>query len=229
MILAIETSTQVCSVALRNRDHAISEMRIEGRGVHSSGTPQFIQELLTEHHATIDDLQAVLFSHGPGSYTGLRIGASLIKGLLYGKSIPLYTTSTLLSIASAVLHPSNIHPSIVDGPVTIHGLIDARRSHLYYQKFELSSGLINPISKPAVEPLDTLSKTIQPGQWVAGTGIHRLQLSEGVFRFDADAISAENLIRLLDAPNRDTLFLKRDIAHFEPEYVTMTQIEGAKP
>ena len=239
MILAVETSTQVCSIALRTREGTISEKRIAGRGVHSAHAPRMIQELLQAEQARIDDLQAVLFSHGPGSYTGLRIGASLLKGLLFGKSIPLHTASTLLSIASAVLwnnterteqpiteQPnSSIHSTT---PRTVYGLIDARRSHLYCQVCELRSGSINPKTNPTVQSLEALSRTIQPGNWVAGTGISRLKLPKGVFRLDAEAISANHLLRLWDLPNRDSLFTLQDIGLFEPEYVTMMQIEPAQ-
>jgi tRNA threonylcarbamoyladenosine biosynthesis protein TsaB len=125
MILAIETSTPVCSVALQNSAGRILEKRIEGRGVHSDHTFLFAEELMERADTSISGLEAVLFSNGPGSYTGLRIGAAAIKGLLFGREIPLFTFPTLLAFAAGAMGRQSSG--------TIHAVIDARRNHLYYQ------------------------------------------------------------------------------------------------
>jgi tRNA threonylcarbamoyl adenosine modification protein YeaZ len=128
MILAIETSTPVCSVALSSTGRRAWEKRIEGRGVHSERLFTFTDELLKRAGVEMSELDAILFSRGPGSYTGLRIGASAIKGFLYGRDVPLYTFPTLFSFAAGL--------ELTSKPCEIFSVIDARRSHLYIQKFK---------------------------------------------------------------------------------------------
>src|SRR5690554_10156 len=99
MIISIETSTTVCSVAAGKNGKTLLEKRIEGRGVHSSYLFIFLNEILERFQYRTEDLEAILFSNGPGSYTGLRIGASAIKGFLFGTSVPLYLCSTLTAIS----------------------------------------------------------------------------------------------------------------------------------
>src|SRR6056297_4255606 len=113
-LLAIETSTAVCSVSLQTGDGRVKEKRIEGRGVHSEYTVLFIDELLDRTGLQVDDLDSVLFSNGPGSYTGVRIGASVIKGLLFGKNVPLFTYPTWISFAGTVLQ-LNSHCTVASG------------------------------------------------------------------------------------------------------------------
>ena len=98
MILAYETSTQVCSVAFLNNEGEIFQKRITGRSVHSDHVFLFTEELINEHAFNIGDLEAVLVSNGPGSYTGLRIAASAIKILAMHwipGSLPVYPLTNM--------------------------------------------------------------------------------------------------------------------------------------
>jgi tRNA threonylcarbamoyladenosine biosynthesis protein TsaB len=220
MILAIETSTPVCSVALGKTSRTVVEKRIEGKGVHSERTFTFVQELLDRHEIGISDLESVLFSHGPGSYTGLRIGAAAIKGLLFQRDVPLYTLSTLLSFSV---------PYLNHFPVRVHSVIDARRKHLYWQKTEhpLEDKLI--VSEPEVKELELLAKELQPGDIVAGTGWNRLtaEYREEIEWKGTEAISATNLIQGWYHPLIKPHFKKQDAVQFEPEYLTMSQVNNS--
>ena len=120
-ILCIETSTSVCSAAI-STDGVLNKQCIsyEG-GNHARLLPSYIDVLLAfarEQHLTID---AVALSEGPGSYTGLRIGASTAKGLCYGLNVPLIPVPTLevLKIASGIKEGILIP------------MIDARRMEVY--------------------------------------------------------------------------------------------------
>jgi tRNA threonylcarbamoyladenosine biosynthesis protein TsaB len=221
MILAIETSTPVCSVALGKSSRTIAEKRIEGKGVHSERTFTFIHELLDRHEIGIQDLEAVLFSHGPGSYTGLRIGAAAIKGLLFQREVPLWTLPTLLSFAV---------PFLSHFPVRVHSVIDARREHLYRQKTEhpLNDKLV--VSEPEVMELTRLEMEIQEGDLVAGTGWNRLNAGsrEKVKCYGTEVISAKNLVQGWYHPLVKPLFKQRDVEQFEPEYLTMSQVNNSR-
>lgn len=219
VILAIETATPICSVALSMADGEKKEKRIEGTGVHSSHTFLFIQELMDEFSIRTNDLDAVLFSNGPGSYTGLRIGASAIKGLLFDQKVPLYTLSTLTSIAA---------PFLLNGPQTVHAVIDARREHLYYQKIVKTEDLKLELSREKVSEIRDVETEIKRGDIVAGTGINRIDKSEKseVIWAREDHISAENLIIAWSDTNLRLKFKKTDIELFEPDYLSMSQLNN---
>ena len=97
------------------------EKKIQGRSVHSDNLFLFTKELMDEQDFKIAELNAVLVSNGPGSYTGLRIAASALKGILFGTDVKLYAVNTLASFAM------NTEAEKGD---TVHSIIDARRTHL---------------------------------------------------------------------------------------------------
>ena len=220
MILAIETATPVCSVALGLDNGRVVEKRIEGRGVHSERTFTFIQELLERHNLTVDDLTVVLFSNGPGSYTGLRIGAAAIKGLLFRRDTPLYTLCTLTSYAV---------PFLDRDTVVIHSVIDARREHLYHRKSEIIGVGQVDRSDPKVTEIKKLEKEIQPGEIVVGTGWERISHSdrEKVEWSGSEGISATNLIHAWNNDLLKSLFKKQNVELFEPDYLTMSQVNNS--
>lgn len=99
LILNIETATSVCSVALAKEGKILGiKENTEGLN-HSLLLGTFIQALFEECALTAHDLDAVAVSMGPGSYTGLRIGVSMAKGLCFGASKPLIAINTLHALA----------------------------------------------------------------------------------------------------------------------------------
>ena len=93
-ILGIETSTNICSVAVLNEDRT-EKIESEIPNSHSEVLGVFIKKILSNINLKIDQLDAIAVSKGPGSYTGLRIGVSTAKGLCYGAGIPLIGINTL--------------------------------------------------------------------------------------------------------------------------------------
>jgi tRNA threonylcarbamoyl adenosine modification protein YeaZ len=217
-ILAIETATPVCSIALRSSGGEVSEKRIQGSGVHSDHTFLFIQQLMDQFSICTKDLDIVLFSHGPGSYTGLRIGASAIKGLLFNQKVSLYSLSSLTSIAA---------PYLVGEPQTVHAVIDARREHLYYQKLVKTEGKELDISKEKILKITEIESTIKEGEIITGTGLERIEhLPKTVVKEPAEnSVTAKNLILAWHDLNLKQRFKKREVDFFEPEYLSMSQLK----
>ena len=124
-ILCIETSTNCCSAAI-TIDGEAQTMRANLTGAnHASELPLFVEELMNEARSNNWKIDAVALSQGPGSYTGLRIGASLAKGLCYGLNIPLIPVDTLqiLCAAAVTQHlPQN---------ALLCPMLDARRMEVY--------------------------------------------------------------------------------------------------
>ncbi|MDX1590934.1 MAG: tRNA (adenosine(37)-N6)-threonylcarbamoyltransferase complex dimerization subunit type 1 TsaB [Balneolaceae bacterium] len=220
-ILAIETATPVCSVALRKADGRMIEKRVEGSGVHSEKTFLFIRELLDSAGLEMTDLDAVLFSNGPGSYTGLRIGAAAIKGLLFGRDIPLFLFPTLLSYAIGAKKEK------LNTSQSIHAVIDARRNHLYHQPV---SADLEKIGEPIVSEIEKIRDRIEANDTVIGTGWERLDLDpdKNIRTIGTEGISAVSLLEAFGNELTQEYFKKADPELFEPDYITLSQVNNSE-
>ena len=125
-ILSIETSTDVCSVAMSENGQCIFKKEDYSGPNHAVSLGVFVDEALsfTDNHAI--PLGAVAVSQGPGSYTGLRIGVSMAKGICYGRDVPLLAVPTLEVMAVPVLLNHEIEEDALLCP-----MIDARRMEVY--------------------------------------------------------------------------------------------------
>src|ERR687889_406427 len=102
LILSIETSTSVCSVALHTDGELLANLELHQEYAHASKLAVLIKEALKCASTGLEKVSAVAVSSGPGSYTGLRIGTSLAKGLCYALDIPLLSVPTLQIMACRV-------------------------------------------------------------------------------------------------------------------------------
>ena len=98
MVICIETATNLCSVALISITGVISLKESNDLKSHASMLTVFIDEALKENGIGARELEAIAVGKGPGSYTGLRIGVSVAKGIAYAASIPLIAVGTTLSM-----------------------------------------------------------------------------------------------------------------------------------
>jgi tRNA threonylcarbamoyl adenosine modification protein YeaZ len=221
MILAIETATPVCSVAFQDDSGKQFEERVVSRSSHSEKLFLFIKKLMKDHQFRIDDLSAVLVSEGPGSYTGLRIAASGVKGLLFGSEVPLYRISTLASYAVAAYHEET-------NASKIHAILDARRVHLYHQAFRFSNGMMQAAGNLDIIPIEEFEKTIEPDDIIIGTGLERLdeQILDKTRSHGKDSISARSLIQLYEREETDDFIEVVKPADFDPNYFTASQREA---
>lgn len=147
LILSIETSTPVCSVALHDNGELLRVKEIDLPGAHSERLIGLIQELLEEKSLEGKDLSAVAVSEGPGSYTGLRIGVSSAKGLCFAWGIPLIGVSTLAALARGAKRKLNSSSIVVS-------MLDARRMEVYREIYDSN---FNPISSLDSEVIDESS------------------------------------------------------------------------
>ena len=99
LILCIETATEVCSVAIGSNDKVLYAAQLEEGLKHSELLTTLIKDVTSAAQLRLQDLHAVAISHGPGSYTGLRVGASTAKAICYALDIPLIAVPTLETLA----------------------------------------------------------------------------------------------------------------------------------
>ncbi len=147
LILCIETSTAVCSVALAFDEKILAIRESVARNVHSAMLTVFIDEIIKSSGYLMNDLDAISVSMGPGSYTGLRIGVATAKGLCYALDKPLIAVSTLRAMAVGINYELKIKNYLSEDEVQIAKcklqnakserialvcpMIDARRMEVY--------------------------------------------------------------------------------------------------
>ncbi|MEX0609843.1 MAG: tRNA (adenosine(37)-N6)-threonylcarbamoyltransferase complex dimerization subunit type 1 TsaB [Balneolaceae bacterium] len=217
MILALETATNICSVSFQNNEGEILEKRLERRGSHSEYLFLFIRELMQEHNFQISDLQTVLISNGPGSYTGLRIAASAAKGFLFGLNVNVFAANTLAGFAEGVPKKSKTG--------SIHAVINARRSHLYHQQF-IYDGNLTASSEAQILDLKEIEDKIKTGDILIGTGIERLdeRPRANVTEFGLETITASSLITLFNREPESGFFTKTTAEELESNYISSSQV-----
>lgn len=159
LILNIETATQICSVALSKDGKTISFCESNDTNSHASQLTVLIQKLLKTSDVSIEQLDAVAVSKGPGSYTGLRIGVSTAKGICFGANIPLIAIDTLTALANGV---RSIRSISEDEPKKLLcPLIDARRMEVYTSVFKPDLSTIEEVNAKIIDDksfLDILDK-----------------------------------------------------------------------
>jgi tRNA threonylcarbamoyladenosine biosynthesis protein TsaB len=124
LLLNIETSTRICSVALSDSGKILALKELGGEYTHAENLTLFIEEVVKEGGCQFESLDAVAVGKGPGSYTGLRIGVSVAKGLCYALNKPLIAIGTLEALFGAC--PKKQIPDILYCP-----MLDARRLEVY--------------------------------------------------------------------------------------------------
>lgn len=130
-ILAIDTSTDVCSVALYDKGEIIESTVVAARE-HTQRILPMVESILAESKCALVDIDALAVANGPGSFTGLRIGLSIAQGLAYGISKPLIPVSTLEAMAHAVIRHQGASQNQIIVPA-----IDARMDEIYWSAYRL--------------------------------------------------------------------------------------------
>lgn len=137
-ILLIETATSICSVGLAEEDHVIAIRESDLPNSHSAKLNILIDDLLSSCGIGYSDLSAVALSFGPGSYTGLRIGASTAKGLSYALDVPVIAVETPFILAKAALERHK--------DCFVITMIDARRMEVYANIFDQDMNVLKDCS-----------------------------------------------------------------------------------
>lgn len=160
MILAIETATEICSVALVHNGAVISSRSVNEKNIHSERLMLLIDDVITETKRTKHDIDAVAVSVGPGSFTGLRIGLSAAKGLALALKKPIIAVPTLDGIAESF----RISLS-KEGTVAFCALIDAKRNEAFYAAFTVSPGEIERITDYHIKDKEEIVTESRIRQW----------------------------------------------------------------
>lgn len=146
-ILHIETSTDVCSVAVSEDGACVFEREDHSGPNHSVKSGVFIDEALSYIDSQLMHLDAVAVSQGPGSYTGLRIGVSTAKGICYGRDARLIAVPTLQLLCVPVL----LREMVKEENALLCPMIDARRMEVYAALYDRALHEIRPVGADVVD------------------------------------------------------------------------------
>ncbi|TOI49458.1 tRNA (adenosine(37)-N6)-threonylcarbamoyltransferase complex dimerization subunit type 1 TsaB [Vibrio parahaemolyticus] len=164
-ILAIDTATENCSVALLVNDQVISRSEVAPRD-HTKKVLPMVDEVLKEAGLTLQDLDALAFGRGPGSFTGVRIGIGIAQGLAFGAELPMIGVSTLAAMAQVSYR--------LHGATDVAVAIDARMSEVYWARYSRQeNGEWMGVDEECVIPPARLAEEAQVDSktWTtAGTG-----------------------------------------------------------
>ncbi|MEO7987996.1 MAG: tRNA (adenosine(37)-N6)-threonylcarbamoyltransferase complex dimerization subunit type 1 TsaB [Chryseolinea sp.] len=149
LILSLETSTTVCSVAIHRGQNLLASAEVHIEQSHASKLAVLIEEVKRLAGIELNELGAIAISSGPGSYTGLRISTSTAKGLCYALSIPLISINTLEVLAHQ-MSGLNFNNSL------LCPMIDARRMEVYCLLTDDKLNLIHPTEAKIIDELSFL-------------------------------------------------------------------------
>jgi len=146
LILQIDTSTTVCSVALSENGQTLAVIDLDEPNAHAAKLTVLIEQILSATERSMKELAAIAVSMGPGSYTGLRIGVSTAKGLCYGLDIPLIAINTLEALFFGYQEQFGLQESEAFIP-----MLDARRMEVYSAIYDHKRDLVKPTSAEIID------------------------------------------------------------------------------
>jgi len=210
MILNIETSSKNCSVSISSNGNLISNFDLEEeRYRHSELLTYSIQNILNKNQISIKELSAVALGIGPGSFTGLRIGFSVAKGLCYPHGINLIGISSLKILANSVNNNGK----------NVMTLINDKDNFFYLSTFDKD---LSELTKPKIQLIDSsfLESYVNKDYIIIvndSKSYNYIKSNNNKIKLIKKTISSVNMIEL----SQDLLIKKRfeDLAYFEPLYV----------
>lgn len=223
-ILSIDSSGLVAGVALMSDNVLVGEYTIHNKKTHSQTLLPMIADMLAMAEVKPEELDAVAVSAGPGSFTGLRIGASTAKGLAWTLGIPIVPVSSLMGLAANVTEPGTV----------VCPMMDARRNQVYYGIYRITGGIPEIIAEPDVAAVETVLGKVN------ALGEQMVYVGDGVPVFEqVIREKSAGRFRLADAAERyqrgasvaklgSLLFEKKQVVaaeNFTPVYLRKSQAE----
>lgn len=216
ILLHIETSTDICSIALSQDDRILSVRESKGKNEHASMLATYISEVSCEANIPLNKINAVVVGKGPGSYTGLRIGVSTAKGLCYAIGKPLIAISPLQAMASIVAKDCIESKNTLFCP-----MIDAGRMEVYAAVYDGNMKEIRAVQADIVD-LTIYAEYLNTYKMIfMGNGSDKckelLSSFENAVFFDEVRNSATHMLDLALIAYKNKDFV--NLAYFEPFYL----------
>lgn len=223
-ILGIDSSGLVATVALQCDDILVGEYTIHNKKTHSQTLLPMIHDMLEMAGVGVDELDAIAVAAGPGSFTGLRIGASTAKGLGQALDIPLIAVPTLEALAY----------NLAGADALVCPMMDARRNQAYYGIYDVSGDVPETVVAQAAAPVeDVIRQVNETGRETIfvgdGVPVFAGQLEAGLqrsYRLGADSVRYQRASSVVALGKR---YLEQGhrmpAASFSPIYLRLSQAE----
>ena len=221
MILCIETSTAVCSVALVENGNVIAlRESLDGQN-HAEKITIFIDEIMKETNVVYKDLDAIAVSMGPGSYTGLRIGVSTAKGFCYALEKPLIAVDTLAAMAHGFISQQTTDNSQQTLSTVYCPMIDARRMEVYTAFFNEKLERTSDTEALVIDENSFMELKQNNHLYLFGDGADKLatlfENDKNITVVEKFHCSAAYMATLAEEAFKNKDFV--DVAYFEPFYL----------
>lgn len=161
-LLAVDTSTVSCSVALLDGTRLLCEMTYGAGKTHSGHLMSMIDCVLDRCASGPGDIDGIAVTKGPGTFTGLRIGLSTVKGFAAATGLPVVGVSSLVALAYPLRHTNR----------SVVSMIDARRGEIYHARFDSGKSAIEPFadSVAKVAPPEEVAAMLPEDALLIGSG-----------------------------------------------------------
>ncbi|MEN9864912.1 MAG: tRNA threonylcarbamoyl adenosine modification protein YeaZ [Pseudomonadota bacterium] len=213
-ILAIETSTEIASVALLH-DGKLWQQAASGVQNHSLSVLPMVQSLLQQAALTLADCHAIAFGAGPGSFTGVRTACGLAQGLAFGLNLPVLPVSTLLALAEGMRQARS-------GADMVMPVLDARMGEVYWAQYRYQDGWQEVHAPALAKPQDLVCDLQQVAPCGNGASLCGFDIGEAPQLPHAAQIAQLGALALaqglgLDAAQAQPFYLRNKVAQTSAE------------
>ena len=186
-ILAVDTATKSCSVAIVDKESVIAEITLFIEQTHSKHLMEMIDTVLNLSGLTVSELDGFAVTRGPGSFTGLRIGISSTKGFAMASGKPVVGVSSLDSLAMQCCFSSYL----------VSPLLDARKGEVYFSQYRFENGYLKKkVGERALTPVQAVCDINEPCLFVGdGAKIYQKKIKDKIGDLAHFALPYQNTIR----------------------------------
>lgn len=221
IILNIETSTEVCSVTLAENGKTLFHKESTDGLNHSKLLTVFIQDIFEENKFEMSRIDAVAVSKGPGSYTGLRIGVSVAKGLCYGLNIPLIGVGSIDAMGIwAANNSADFYSNEQKEELLFCPMIDARRMEVYTALYTSTGERVVPVSAEIIDE-NSYSEYLKDKKILFfGNGAEKCkaEITHENALFEGPQLTSARFMQNLSETKYNNQEFE-DVAYFEPFYL----------
>ena len=243
LTFAITTTTKLAGISLHRNNRILGEIRIEVSRTHSTTILDQIDSLFTWTGEKLDNVENVLVSIGPGSFTGVRIAISVVKGMFYGKNVNFYQVNELDALAYQAFYSldnsflSQHNGDTEKNKIKIYSMIDSGKEKIYYAAYETiakETVELSQIENYEVSRLDNLLEKLNNEKKVMIVGDAGINYREKIMKIvgkkvcfpleDRMVISTATFMQMF----LNNILEKSDIFQLKPDYLEKSQAERDK-
>ena len=250
LTFAMTTTTKLAGLSLYEKDKLLGEIHVEMAKTHSTTILEQIDSLLKWTGKKLDEIENMIVSIGPGSFTGVRIAISVVKGLFFGKNVNFYEVNELDALGFQGYYNLKINLENEEN-VKIYSLIDSRKEKVYCAAYEIFNGKagnrLKLVKNYEVMKLDNVIEEIIENKQDKGNNKKIYLIGDAVFNYKAKILDKlGDFVRIFEDKNLaintmtyvemfldenlrdDNVIKKTDIFNLKPDYLEKSQAERDK-